>query len=47
MIQPLTRFALQGLAFVSLKAKALFPFLSVRIKDNIINQLQADKGQYV
>lgn len=48
MIQPLIPpFALQGFAFVSLKADVLFPLLSVHIKENIINQLQADQGQYV
>lgn len=48
MIQPLTRLALQGLAiFFSLQAEVSFPFFSVHIKKNIINQLQEDKGQFV
>lgn len=48
MIQPLTRLALQGLAiFFSLQAEVSFPFFSVHIKKNIINQLQEDKGQFL
>lgn len=44
MILPLTHCALQGLAFVSLKAEGFLPLLSAHIKQNIINQLQGDKG---
>lgn len=48
MIQPLTLHCSSGTCnFFSLQAEVSFPFFSVHIKKNIINQLQEDKGQFV
>lgn len=40
-------FALQGLAFVTLKAEVLLPSLTVHIKQNTIRQLGEDKGHNI